>query len=275
LKDIRRNVQMPVLNENLLGTTPMDPAGRHALVTGGGRGIGAAVARALAQAGAVVTVLGRGEAALAALVAEGGAAGFVRADVTVAGAFATALAQAEAVRGPLDILVNNAGGVETAAFAKLDRAGWDRMLALNLSSVFETTHAVLPALLLRGWGRVVNIASTAGLTGYPYVSAYVAAKHGVVGLTRALALETARSGVTVNAVCPGYTDTDMLANSLAAVAARTGRSAADLRDGLVRSNPQGRLVTPDEVAAAVLYLCGPHSGAVTGQALAVAGGEVM
>ena len=148
---------------------PSDPAGRHALVTGGGRGIGAAVARALTAAGAVVTVLGRGAEALAALVAEGAAAGGEAADVTDPAGFAAALARAEAARGPLDILVNNAGGVATAPFARLDRADWDRMIALNLTSVFTATQAVLPGLQRRGWGRVVNIASTAGLAGYPYV----------------------------------------------------------------------------------------------------------
>ena len=252
----------------------MDPAGRHALVTGGGRGIGAAIARALAAAGAVVTVLGRTPAPLAAMVEAGDAAGWERADVTNPREMAAALARAEAARGPLGILVNNAGAAESAAFARTDRALWDRMLAVNLTAVYATTHAVLPGMVARGWGRVVSIASTAGLTGYPYVAAYVAAKHGVIGLTRALAREVATSGVTVNAVCPGYTDTGLLDDSIAVVTRKTGRSAAELRAGFARSNPQNRLVRPEEVAAAVLFLCGPNSDAITGQSIAVAGGEV-
>ncbi len=253
----------------------MEPAGRHALITGGGGGIGAAVARALHAAGAAVTVLGRTAAPLAALVAEGGADGFVTADVTNAAALAAAVAAAEAARGPLGVLVNNAGGAESAPFARTGRLLWDRMLALNLTSVYEATRLVLPGMVARGWGRVVTIASTAGLVGYPYVSAYVAAKHGAVGLTRALAREVARSGVTVNAVCPGYTDTGMLAASVATIAARTGRSAEAAKAMLAAGNPQGRLVRPEEVAAAVVYLCGAGAAAVTGQAIAVAGGEVM
>ena len=252
-----------------------DPAGRHALVTGGGQGIGAAVARALTAAGAVVTVLGRTAAPLAALSEAGGAAGYVLADVTDEPAVTQAVAVAIAARGPLSILVNNAGAVETAPFPKLTRAMWDRMIAVNLTAVFTVTQAVLPGLAAGGWGRVVNIASSAGLTGYRYVAAYVAAKHGLVGLTRALALEQAKSGVTVNAICPGYTETDLLAESLRNVMQRTGRPEADIRASFARANPQGRLVMPEEVAAAVLYLCGPHSGAMNGQAIAVAGGEVM
>lgn len=253
----------------------MEPAGRHALVTGGGRGIGAAVARALTEAGAVVTVLGRAKAPLATLVTAGDAAGFVQADVTDAEALARAVAAAEAARGPLGILVNNAGAAESAPFARTDRALWDRMLALNLTAVYEATRLVLPGMAARGWGRVVTVASTAGLTGYPYVSAYVAAKHGAVGLTRALAREMARSGVTVNAVCPGYTETGMLDASIATIVARTGRSAEAARAALAAANPQGRLVRPEEVAATVAFLCGPGSDAITGQAIAVAGGEVM
>jgi NAD(P)-dependent dehydrogenase (short-subunit alcohol dehydrogenase family) len=253
----------------------MEPAGRHALVTGGGRGIGAAVARALTAAGARVTVAGRNPEPLRAVVARGEAAGFCLLDVTDETAITLGLAEAVAAGGDFDILVNNAGAVETAPFPRLGRALWERMLAVNLTSVYAMTHAVLPGLVARGWGRVVNIASTAGLRGYPYVAAYVAAKHGVVGLTRALALETARSGVTVNAVCPGYTDTELLRDSLAAVMAKTEKSAEDVMGHFTAANPQGRLVRPEEVAAAVVYLCGPGSDAMTGQALAVAGGEVM
>jgi NAD(P)-dependent dehydrogenase (short-subunit alcohol dehydrogenase family) len=149
------------------------------------------------------------------------------------------------------------------------------MIALNLTAVFEATHALLPAMLARGWGRVINVASTAGLTGYPYVAAYVAAKHGVVGLTRALALEAAKSQVTVNAVCPGFTDTDMLARSAETIAGKTGRSVEQARAELAGANPQGRLVSPAEVAACVRYLCGPASAAMNGQSIAIAGGEVM
>jgi NAD(P)-dependent dehydrogenase (short-subunit alcohol dehydrogenase family) len=251
----------------------MDPAGRHALVTGGGRGIGAAIARALTEAGARVTILGRTEKVLRDAVANGVAARFMVADVSDAASIARALGDTDG-QG-VEILVNNAGAVETSPFGRLDRAAWDRMIAVNLTSVYEMSHAILPGMVARGWGRVVNVASTAGLTGYPYVSAYVAAKHGVVGLTRALALETARSAVTVNAVCPGFAETDLLVESIANVVRKTGRSEDDVRKSFSSANPQGRFVAPEEVAAAVLFLCGPASGAVTGQAIAVAGGEVM
>ncbi len=249
----------------------MTLGGRHALVTGGGQGIGAAIARALTGAGARVTVLGRRAEPLAALVAAGDAASHVAVDVTDAATLESALAALP----PVDILVNNAGAAESAPFARTSRDLWDRMLAVNLTAVFTATHALLPSMLARGWGRVVTIASTAGLTGYPYVSAYVAAKHGAVGLTRALALETAGKGVTVNAVCPGYTETELVESSIARIAARGGRSPESIRADFTRANPQGRLVQPQEVAAAVLYLCGPGADAITGIALPVAGGEVM
>jgi NAD(P)-dependent dehydrogenase (short-subunit alcohol dehydrogenase family) len=253
----------------------MEPAGRHALVTGGGRGIGAAITRTLTDAGATVTVLGRTPGPLQEMTAKGEAAGWELADVTNTEALALAVERAESARGPVAILINNAGGAESAPFARTDRGLWDRMLALNLSAVFESTKLVMPGMIARKFGRVVNIASTAGLTGYAYVSAYVAAKHGVVGLTRALALEAAKTGVTVNAVCPGFTETDMLGQSIATAAEKTGRTMTELRESFVRFNPQGRLVRPEEVAAAVLFLCGPCSGAMTGQAIAVSGGEVM
>jgi len=253
----------------------MEPAGRRALVTGGGRGIGAAVAQALTAAGAVVTVLGRALEPLRETVAAGSAAGYVQADVTDAAGVRRAVDEAERARGPLSILINNAGAAESGPFARLERDVWDRMIAVNLTSVYDVTRAVLPAMARRGWGRVVSIASTAGLTGYPYVAAYVAAKHGVVGLTRSLALEQATSGVTVNAVCPGYTETDLLLDSMAEIERKTGKSQAEVRARFARSNPQGRLVRPAEVAAAVLFLCGPGSDAINGLALPVAGGEVM
>lgn len=247
----------------------------HALVTGGGSGIGAAIARALSAAGASVTVLGRSETKLADMVAQGAAAGSIVCDVTVPSALAAAVIEVEKTSGPLSILVNNAGAVETAPLAKLDRGMWDRMLTLNLTAVFEGCQAVLPGMLARRYGRIVNIASTAGLKGYPYVSAYCAAKHGVIGLTRALALETARSGVTVNAVCPGYTETDLVDGSVGRIAGKTGRTPEEIRAGLAAASPQNRLITPDEAAAAVLFLCRKDAGAMTGQAIAVAGGEVM
>lgn len=253
----------------------MEMGARHALVTGGSGGIGAAIARGLSRAGVAVTVLGRNTARLGAIVAAGDAAFQVEADVTDEAAVASAIAAAEARLGALAILVNGAGAAESAPFARTTRSIWDRMIALNLTATFTVTQAVLPGMLARDVGRVINIASTAGLTGYPYVAAYVAAKHGVIGLTRALARETARSGVTVNAVCPGYTETELLMQSMAKVAQRTGRTAAEVRASFAAANPQRRLVAPEEVAAAVLFLCGPDSGAMTGQAIAVAGGEVM
>ena len=253
----------------------MELAGLHAFVTGGGRGIGEAVSRSLVVSGAVVTIVGRTEASLRNVVDAGGASAWMLLDVTDDRAIARCVAAAAAERGPIEILVNNAGAVETAAFGRIDRGLWDRMLAANLTSVFLMSQAVLPGMLARRRGRIVNIASTAGLTGYPYVAAYVAAKHGVVGLTRALALEVATSGITVNAVCPGYTETELLRESMQNIVRKTGRSEADVRASIIRNNPQARLVRPDEVAAAVNFLCGPGSDAMTGQAIAVAGGEIM
>lgn len=253
--------------------------GRHALVTGAGRGIGAAIARGLARAGAAVTLAGRQRDALDALAAEIQAHGtrvhVISMDVTDEGSVSAGCADAEAALGVIDILVNNAGAAESAPLARMDRAHWDRMLGVNLTGVFLCCRAVLPGMMQRKLGRVVNIASTAGLRGYAYVAAYTAAKHGVIGLTRALALEAARRGVTVNAVCPGYTETDMLERTIANIQAKTGRTADEARAELQRTNPQDRLIQPEEVAAAVVWLCGPGTDSVTGQSIAVAGGEVM
>lgn len=249
-------------------------AGQHALVTGGGRGIGRAIAAALAGAGARVTVLGRDPEPLRDAVAEGHAEGFVTADVTDGGRIADAVAEAAAARGPVSILVANAGAAASAPFLKSTPETFASMWGVNLMGVVHATRAALPGMIERRDGRIVALASTAGLKGYPYVSAYCAAKHAVVGLVRALALETAASGVTVNAVCPGFTATDLVAESLERIQAKTGRSREDALKELVRHNPQGRLIEPREVADAVLWLCGPGAGSVTGQAVAVAGGEV-
>jgi len=252
------------------------PAGHHALVTGGGRGIGAAIARALVARGQRVTVLGRRLDVVQALAAEDPAHFHaVAADVADAPQVAQALADARARFGPVDVLVNNAGQAESAPFMKMNAALWQRMLDVNLTGTMVCTQAVLPGMLEAGWGRIVNVASTAGQVGYAYVAAYCAAKHGVIGLTRSLALELAAKGVTVNAVCPGYTETDIVRESIERVVAKTGRSADEARAEFVKSNPQGRLVRPDEVADAVAWLCGEGAGAVTGQSVSVAGGEVM
>ncbi len=253
-------------------------AGRHAIVTGGGRGIGAAIARALAGEGARITLMGRTLATLEqeAVLLRGLTEVHCEAvDVADPESVAAAFAASAAALGPAAILVNNAGQADSAPFARTDLALWNRMLAVNLTGTYLGIRAALPGMLDLGWGRIVNIASTASLKGYPYVSAYCAAKHAVLGLTRSLALELAKKPVTVNAVCPGYTETDIVRDTLANIQAKTGRSKAEATAELVRHNPQGRLVQPEEVASAVLWLCQPESAAVTGQAIAVAGGETM
>jgi NAD(P)-dependent dehydrogenase (short-subunit alcohol dehydrogenase family) len=245
------------------------PHSPHAVVTGAGRGIGREIATTLTTAGAVVTALGRQSAAVDELVARFS----VIADVTDQSSVDAAMREA-AARQPIDILIANAGAAESAAFAKSDAALFKRMMDVNFLGVVHSIQAALPSMRQRPFGRIVVIASTAGLKGYAYVSAYAAAKHAVIGLVRSLALELAPTRITVNAVCPGFTDTDLVAGALDTIMKKTGRDRSDAISELTRHNPQGRLVTPAEVADTVLWLCGENAAAITGQAIAVAGGEI-
>lgn len=246
----------------------MTAAARRAVVTGGGRGIGRAVAAALTRAGHEVTVFGRSIPALEATVAAGDAAAWRAVDVTDEAALAASLKDIH-----VDILVNNAGIADSAPFAKSDLALFRRLMAVNFESVVTATRTVLPGMIERGFGRVISIASIAGLKGYPYVTAYCASKHAVVGLTRALAQEVARTGVTVNALCPGYVDTDLVRDGAARIAKKTGRAVDEITAEFHKHNPQGRLITVEEVSGAVLWLAGDDAAAVNGQAIAIDGGE--
>ena len=255
-------------------------ARHHAVITGGGRGIGASIAETLARQGASVSLIGRNAETLQATANRiakdhGAKVATAPADVSDEAAVKKAVALLKDALGGPTILVNNAGVAISSPFLKSDAAFWRKTIDIDLMGAVYCTQAVLPAMLEAKWGRVVNIASTAGVVGYAYVTAYCAAKHAMIGLTRALALETARAGVTVNAVCPGYADTEMTAQTVANIVSKTGRTREEAIASLVALNPQRRLIQPQEVADAVAWLCGENSGSVTGQSIMIAGGEVM
>ena len=246
----------------------MTLAGKRVLITGGGTGAGQDLALGFARAGALVVISGRRLAPLQAVAGMAGGISVVQADVTDEASVRAMFAAA----GPCDVVVANAGAADSGAMAKTTLNQWNSMIAVNLTGVFLTLREGL--LQMPGWGRLISVASTAGLKGYAKVAPYAAAKHGVIGLTRSLALEIARRPVTVNAICPGFLDTPMTDHSVEVIAAKTGRSLEAARAALAAMNPQDRLIAPSEVTVTALFLCGPGSEGINGQAITIAGGEV-
>jgi NAD(P)-dependent dehydrogenase (short-subunit alcohol dehydrogenase family) len=263
------------------GTRNLELKGKIALITGGGRGIGRAVAFAFGRAGACVAVVARTSGEVERVAAEvrgecGVETMHATCDVSNASDVARVVARVVETFGRgADILVNNAGIAESATVLKTDDAHWQRHLDINLTGTFYCTRAALPSMIERGWGRIINVASIAGKTGAPYIAAYAASKHGVVGLTRSVALEVAAKGVTVNAICPGYVDTEMTTRAVEQIEAKTGRTAADALEAIKRMSPQNRLVTPEEVAALALLLASEVGRSINGQAINVDGGSVL
>lgn len=246
---------------------------QHAVVTGGASGIGAAIAEQFSRAGMSVTLMGRDQERLLETANRLNASS-QQVDISNPDDVRRGFTAAVESNGAVTVLVNNAGSAESSAFTKMSDELWDRMLSVNLTGTYLCTKAVIDSMSKTGFGRIINIASTASLKGYAYVSAYCAAKHGVLGLTRALALELAKKGVTVNAICPGYTDTELVSRSLDTIVEKTGIQRQQALAELVKNNPQRRLIKPEEVAETAIWLCHPNSASITGQAITVAGGEI-
>ncbi|MCG7521994.1 SDR family NAD(P)-dependent oxidoreductase [Ruegeria sp. Ofav3-42] len=247
----------------------MTISGKHVIVTGGGSGVGAETAREFADAGAKVTIMGRGQKQLQAQ-----GLSWQVCDVTDPGSVSSAFDAARAEHGDIAVVVANAGAALSVPFEKMSPDDLDKMLGVNLTGVFNVWQAALPDMKAAGWGRMIAIASTAGLKGYSYVSGYCAAKHGVVGLTRALSLELASSGITVNAICPGFIETPMLDRSIANISEKTGMTSEQAANSLWRNNPQKRFVQTDEVAGTAMWLCSDAARSVNGHALSISGGEI-
>ncbi|MAO92164.1 MAG: 3-hydroxyacyl-CoA dehydrogenase [Rhodospirillaceae bacterium] len=250
-----------------------DLNGQHALITGGGTGVGAAIARCLSEAGAAITIAGRRLAPLQDLAKQLPKAQAIQCDVTDEESVAALFAAAAETFGPVTIAVANAGAAKSAPIGKTDMALWESSLAVNLTGAFLTAREALASMRQSKQGRIIFVASTAGLKGYAYVSPYCAAKHGVIGLTKALALEVAKEGITVNAICPGFTETPLLQDSITNIMEKTGRDEEAARASLLKTNPQGRFIQPEEIAETALWLCSSQASSITGQAISVSGGE--
>ena len=260
---------------NTNSATSQQLAGKHAVVTGGGRGIGLAISRSLLDQGARVTVASRNPNELSFREGRESESTFLLpCDVTDTTSIARAFASAREHFGPVHILINNAGQAVSAPFLKTDEKLWRQLMSVNLDGAFHCSQAALPDMLAAGWGRIVNVASIAGLVGQPYITAYCASKHALLGLTKSLAMEVAAKGITVNAVCPGYTESDMVTSAISNIVAKTGRTPEKALEELVGRNPLKRLIKPEEVANSVTWLCLPASEAINGQSIVISGGEV-